>query len=292
LGIISGHERSVFMQSAYVIDPNFNYEQTVKSILSIRYAADGFSFCVHDEQDKLVVFAHQACSIDLADKSMLQVKNYIASDPWLQQTYQRVYLMACSQDKNLIPASFVHEEVLPYLYSFSQEIGQEDRMLHHALMPIDACLLEAFPAAFLQFLWEKYPGAHVTNGAYPFIYHAFSKMLSHTDQLFVDLQHQYLDVLLLRNARLQLFSTFNYQTASDIAYYILKCLKECAVEQEKVCVVVSGLVAKSSKLKELLASYLPALHDLQEQSLQLFLKDKQFDTAPFIHLLNLHRCGL
>ena len=81
--MISGHERSIFMQSAYVIDPNFNYEQTVKSILSIRYAADGFSFCVHDEQDKLVVFAHQACSIDLADKSMLQVKNYIASDPWL-----------------------------------------------------------------------------------------------------------------------------------------------------------------------------------------------------------------
>lgn len=47
------------MQGVYYTDKNYIYESSVKSILSIRYATDGFSFCVHDEKDQLVVFAHQ-----------------------------------------------------------------------------------------------------------------------------------------------------------------------------------------------------------------------------------------
>lgn len=47
------------MQSIYFVDSNFTYESSKKSILSIRYATDGFSFCVHDETGKLVVFVHE-----------------------------------------------------------------------------------------------------------------------------------------------------------------------------------------------------------------------------------------
>lgn len=48
------------MQNVYYIDSNFIKENSPQYILSIRYATDGLSFCVHDPYNKLAGFLFSA----------------------------------------------------------------------------------------------------------------------------------------------------------------------------------------------------------------------------------------
>lgn len=280
------------MQDAYFIDPHFDYENSTQSILSIRYATDGFSFCVHDAKDKLMVFYHQTYPVDTLETAFHKIKNDVVNNAVLKLQYQRVYLLSCGQEKTLLPTPFFKEQHLPLLCALNQHITKDDRLIYHYLSPIDAYLTESVPNEFADFLEESYPGIQIVNCAYSFIYSAISKTLPNTEQLFIHIEDQYFDLLLFQDSRLKLFTTFSYQTETDIIYYILNCLKECKVEKEKVNVSLSGLLIHSVKLKELLGIYLSNLFYVQEPLLNALLKNKAFNSSLVIHLLNLHRCGL
>ena len=80
------------MQSIYFVDSNFTYESSKKSILSIRYATDGFSFCVHDETEKLVVFVHEPYAADSREAAVDRLKNYVVNDAILNLRFKKVYI--------------------------------------------------------------------------------------------------------------------------------------------------------------------------------------------------------
>lgn len=87
------------MQSIYFVDSNFTYESSKKSILSIRYATDGFSFCVHDETEKLVVFVHEPYAADSREAVVARLKNYVVNDAILNLRFKKVYIMPVFQGK-------------------------------------------------------------------------------------------------------------------------------------------------------------------------------------------------
>ena len=85
------------MQSIYFVDSNFTYESSKKSILSIRYATDGFSFCVHDETEKLVVFVHEPYAADSREAAVARLKNYVVNDEIFNLRFKKVYIMHVSR---------------------------------------------------------------------------------------------------------------------------------------------------------------------------------------------------
>lgn len=93
------------MQSIYFVDSNFTYESSKKSILSIRYATDGFSFCVHDETEKLVVFVHEPYAADSREAVVAKLKNYVVNDTILNLRFKKVYIMPCFKEKLLVPGA-------------------------------------------------------------------------------------------------------------------------------------------------------------------------------------------
>lgn len=87
------------MQSIYFVDSNFTYESSKKSILSIRYATDGFSFCVHDETEKLVVFVHEPYAADSREAAVARLKNYVVNEADLEPSFQESIYHAVFQGK-------------------------------------------------------------------------------------------------------------------------------------------------------------------------------------------------
>ena len=79
---------------------------------------------------------------------------------------------------------------------------------------------------------------------------------------------------------------------TDIVYFVLNCIKECEIKQEKIHLSVCGPAIKDNKLQELLSLYLPNPYFAKEPLLNGILHDKEFNSSHFTHLLNLHRCGL
>ena len=280
------------MQSIYFVDSNFTYELSTQAILSIRYATDGFSFCVHDARDKLMVFVHEPYAADSHEAVLARLKNYLVNDVILNLRFKKAYLMACFSEKILIPGSLFNKAKVTSLYSVSQEIAPEDILLYHHIESMDAYLIEAINSPFNDFIREHFPGIRIVNEAYPFIQGALSKVLHDSEQIFLNIQDSFFDVLFIKDARVQLFNTFNYRMATDIVYFLLNCIKECQIRKEKLHVSVFGPATNDGKLKELLSTYLPHPYFATEPLLKGILNDKEINPSHFIHLLNLHRCGL
>jgi len=280
------------MQSIYFVDPNFTYESSTKSILSIRYATDGFSFCVHNAADKPVVFVHEPHTVDSQEAAAARLKNYVVNDAILNLRFKKVYIMPCFKEKLLVPGPLFDKNNIATLYSINHEITPENLLLYHHIESIDAYLVETIIASFNDFIREHFPMARIVNEAYPFIQSAVAKALHDTEQIFLDIQENYFDILFIRNTRIQLFNTFNYQAATDVVYFLLNCIKECDIDKAKVHLSISGPVFHDNKLKELLSTYLPNPYFAKEPLLNHILQDKEFNGSHFSHLLNLHRCGL
>ncbi len=280
------------MQGVYYTDKNYIYESSVKSILSIRYATDGFSFCVHDEKDQLVVFAHQPFQVDSSDAVLAKVENYIVNDRILNLKFKQVYVIPCSKAKSLIPSDFFQTDKLSLLYRIQQETNPEEELIYHHIERIDAYLVEGIPYKFHQFLREHYPAIEIANSAYNLIRQASAKTLRQMEQLFVDIQDRYFDLLLFRDTRLLLFNSFHYQHQTDIVYFILNVLRESDAEKDNVHLSISGLPVKDQKFRGVLESYIPHIYYPQEPILNTLLQNKEFNNSYFIHLLNFHRCGL
>lgn len=280
------------MQSIYFVDPNFTYELSTKSILSIRYATDGFSFCVHDATNKLVVFVHEPHAVDSQEAAVAHFKNYVVNDAILNLRFKKVYIMSCFKEKLLVPGAFFDESNITILYSINQEITSEDLLLYHHIESIDAFLIETIIASFNDFIQEHFPMARIVNEAYPFIQGAMAKALHDTEQIFLNIQENYFDILFIRNTGIQLFNSFNYKAATDIVYFLLNCMKECGIDKTKAHLSISGPVFHDNKLQELLSAYLSNPYFAKEPLLNSILQDKEFNGSHFTHLLNLHRCGL
>ena len=280
------------MQSIYFVDSDFTYELSTQSILSIRYATDGFSFCVHDARDKLMVFVHEPYTADSREAVIARLKNYLVNDVILNLRFKKVYLMPCFSERTIIPGALFNKANVATLYSVNQEITPDDTLLYHHIEKIDAYLVETINTTLNNFVREHFPVLQIVNEAYPFIQGALTKALHGSEQIFLNIQADFFDILFIKDTRVQLFNSFNHRTATDIVYFLLNCIKECDIQKEKLHVSVFGAATNDEKLKELLSTYLPTPYFAKEPILNGILPGKEINSSYFIHLLNLHRCGL
>ena len=86
------------MQSVYYIDHTFVKENSTQYILSIRYSTDGLSFCIHDHNNKLLVFFYQPFSLDTKDAVIAKVKKIIVDEEVLNLKYKKVYILPCNKE--------------------------------------------------------------------------------------------------------------------------------------------------------------------------------------------------
>lgn len=234
----------------------------------------------------------QPFQVDSSDAVMAKVENYIVNDRILNLKFKQVYVIPCNKAKSLIPSDFFQTDKLSLLYRIQQETDPEQELIYHHIERIDAYLVEGIPYKFHQFLREHYPAIEIVNSAYNLIKQASTKTIRQMEQLFVDIQDRYFDLLLFRDTRLLLFNSFHYQHQTDIVYFILNVLRESGAEKDNVQLSISGLPVKDQKFRGVLESYIPRIYYPQEPILNTLLQDKEFNNSYFIHLLNFHRCGL
>lgn len=280
------------MEDTYFVAPNFINDSSNQSILSIRFATDGFSFCVHDETDTLTAFVHEPYAADSKEAAVVRLKHHILNDSLLNLHYKRVYVLPCFREKTLIPGAYFQADTAAELCALVQETaGDETTLLRH-VEELDAYLATPFPVFFKQFIEEQFPAAQIVDPAYLFIKESLQKALADTEQLFAEIGDTYFDLIATRDGRMTLFNTFAYRGATDIAYHLLNCAQTLGMDRQRAQVSIGGANPEGGKLRETLAAYLPNLYRRKDARLNALLGNRHFDGTPFTHLLNIHQCGL
>lgn len=278
------------MQNVYYIDNNFIKENSSQYILSIRYATDGLSFCVHDFNNRLLVFFFQPFNLEGQDAVIAKVKKIIVDDPVLNLKYKKVFLLPCNKEKILLPAHAFDKNTLPDLYRLCLQPHKNDTLLYRKIKLMESYIVEALPRSFVSFLSGRYPSLCIVNSAYPFIIQSLSNILFNTNHLFIDIHDQYFDLLLTRSNEVLLFNSFSYGSINDIVYYTLNCLQQCNVTRDNLQTTLSGNLVNDPMLADTLGKYLPNLSVLNYAPLSQLVKNNELNNSSFIHLLNIHKC--
>lgn len=278
------------MQNIYYIDNNFIKENSLQYILSIRYSTDGFSFCIHDHNNKLLVFFFQPFSLDTADAVIARIKKIIVEDSLLNLKYKKVYLMPCNKEKILLPAHAFNKNNLADMYRLCLQPHKNDTLLYRKIKIMESYIVEALPRSFVTFLTSRYHSLCVVNSAYPFIIHSLSNILFNANHLFIDIQDQYFDLLLTRSNDVLLFNSFDYRSTTDIIYYALNCLQQCNVSKDNLQTTISGNLVNDPLLVETLSKYISNISILNYAPLSQLVRNNELNNSSFIHLLNIHKC--
>lgn len=278
------------MQNAYYIDPNFIKENSSQYILSIRYSTDGLSFCVHDHNNKLLIFSFQPYRLDTNDAVIAKVKKIIVAEKMLNLSYKKVYILPCQKEKILIPAHLFNKNQVADMYRLCMHPQKNDTLLYRKIKVMESYIVEALPRSFVHFLSTRYPSLCIVNSAYPFIIHSLSEILVNTHHLFIDIHDQYFDLLLSRSNEVLLFNSFDYRSVTDIVYYTLYCLNQCGIDKEQLQTTFSGNLVDDPKLLEICSTYIPNISILSYTPLSQLVKDNELNNSCFVHLLNIHRC--
>lgn len=278
------------MQNVYYSDPSFIKENSSQYILSIRYATDGLSFCVHNQTNKLLVFFFQPYHLDSQDAVIAKVKKIIVDEDVLHLSYKKVYVVPCQREKVLIPAHLFDKKTVADMYRICFQPQKNDTLLYRKIKVLESYIVEALPRSFVNFLTTRYPSLCIVNSAYPFIINSLTGILFNTDQLFIDIHDQYFDLLLTRNAEPMLFNSFNYGSVTDILYYILNALQQCQLDKNVLQTTVSGNLVDDPRLLEAFSKYIPNVSILNYAPLSQLVRSEELNNSCFVHLLNIHRC--
>ena len=157
------------MQNVYYIDNNFIKENSSQYILSIRYATDGLSFCVHDSNNRLLIFFFQPFNLEGQDAVIAKVKKIMVEDNVLNLKYKKVFLLPCNKEKMLLPAHAFDKNALPDLYRLCLQPHKNDTLLYRKIKIMESYLVEALPRSFVNFLSSRYQSLCIVNSGYPFI---------------------------------------------------------------------------------------------------------------------------
>lgn len=278
------------MQNVYYNDPQFLKENSSQYILSIRYATDGLSFCIHNHTNKLLVFFFQPYHLDSQDAVIAKVKKIIVDEEILHLSYKKVYVLPCLREKVMIPAHLFDKKSVADLYRICFQPQKNDILLYRKIKVLESYIVEALPRNFVNFLTSRYPSLCIVDSAYPFIINSLSGILFNTDQLFIDIHDQYFDLLLTRNTEPMLFNSFNYRSVADILYYILNALQQCQVDKNVLQTTISGNLVDDPRLLESFSKYIPNVSVLSYAPLSQMVKTDELNNSCFVHLLNIHRC--
>jgi hypothetical protein len=107
-------------------------------------------------------------------------------------------------------------------------------------------------------------------------------MVMRTDQFLV---------AVFKGTDIQLMQSYSYQTPDDVSYYLLAICKRFNISQEKVTLIVAGLLDEQSRLyQELLKYFLQVQWDQLSGSVKLDAPFAAFPDHYFSPLLKMALC--
>ena len=99
-------------------------------------------------------------------------------------------------------------------------------------------------------------------------------------------------MLVLKEGKIQLMQTFYYQDSKDVAYHLLNCCQQLGISQEKVLLMVGGLIDRQSSLStELHKYFLHVSFEEIDESIKVTDELKELPLHYFSSILKMAVCA-
>lgn len=267
-------------------------EELRNSQLLIEVGEKMFSYVIYNKEQRRFLGLRQYNLDYTPGKTMLEnLLEIVTNDEWLQTPFKDAYIVYNYTDSNFLPEKFFHIElnqpVTEILYGNARKglllsekvIGWKLYNIYRVPREIHALLQRKFASGNY---WHYYTLLLYDGQTQPSDGEQMIKMVMRADQFLV---------AVFNGPTIQLIQSYAYQTPDDVSYYLLAICNRFKISQDKVTLVVSGLLDEQSRLyQELLKYFLQVQWDRLPDSVKLDAAFAAFPGHYFSPLLKMALC--
>jgi len=267
-------------------------EELRNSQLLIEVGEKMFSFVIYNKEQRRFVGLRQYNLDYTPGKTMLEnLLEIVTNDEWLQSQYKEAFIIYNYTDSNFLPEKVFHIElnqpVTEILYGNARKglllsekvIGYKMYNIYRVPREIHALLQRKFSSGNY---WHYYTLMLYDQQVQPSAGEQVIKMVMRADQFLVAVYN---------GEQIQLIQSYTYQTPDDVSYYLLGICNKFNISQDKVTLIVSGLLDEQSRLyQELLKYFLQVQWDRMPDTIKMDQVFSAFPTHYFSPLLKMALC--
>ncbi|PHS52249.1 MAG: hypothetical protein COB01_08160 [Lutibacter sp.] len=228
--------------------------------LSIQLSLDGFSFYIFNKiQNELGVFAiYEFENNSISPYKHLElVEQLFDQDDLLQVKYDSVSVTHFNNLVTQVPQPFFNKDNLANYLQNTVKVLENDFITYDEVMNTEIINVYIPFVNINNFLLDKY-GVFIYKHSSTIL---IEKLLNNYKNLdgdfcFVNVSKNNFEIVVLKNKKLELFNSFNFNTKEDFIYYILFTAEQLNLNPEELNLVLLGEIEKESELFTTLYQYI------------------------------------
>lgn len=241
-----------------LVDPNYK-KNLVSKDLNIQLSQSSFTFCINSSKEKeLLAFKSYEFKNALnLDDLLRQGKAIVENEPLLKDTFSKTRFIYINRKSTLVPDEFFEPDLCRRYIDFNQPIDELDELHFNSIFRIRSKLIFTVHTYLATFITQHFKNVEFFNQAYSLI-----DILggvagrSEGNQVLLNLNKDFFDMVVFNNNRLRLSNTFLYTSSNDLIYFILFVCKQLEIDASKSAFYITGEYAEKNELMKECSAYL------------------------------------
>jgi len=235
---------------------NNNITQKTYKKLSIQVSLSGFSFCVFDLFTSKILH-----TTELA----FEKNKVIEEELWhtfvdnsvLTKTYDEIVVLHNNSLNAFVPTSLFDANFLASYLQYNTKVFETDFFTYDTILPYEIKNIYVPFVNINNFLLDQYESFEYKNSNSVLVKKLLDISKNKDEkQVFVHIQKNTFELIVVKNQELLLFNSFNYSTPQDFIYYLLFTCEQLQLNPETISVQILGNCSEEDSIYKIAFQYI------------------------------------
>jgi hypothetical protein len=189
------------------------------------------------------------------------LKEIINTNPLYKKEFRAINVAFVNNRSTLIPKAIYKADKLYSFHQFNFSIQEEDQLYSDQLINLSAYNVYSIPDYIIS-EFKTFKNTHFKHFSSSLIEASLvhAKNENALSLINIHVLPSCFQVIIVKNQKLELYNSFNYQSSEDFIYYLLFVLDQLNINNEKATVTLTGEVEKNSVIYSMLFKYIKTLN--------------------------------
>jgi hypothetical protein len=216
----------------------------------------GLSFLVINSETKAVHFFCEKKFKRTPEELLSEIETVISETEALQQKFSDVTVIFTNKIYTVIPFSLFEESKVSEYLKFNSKILPSDFIAHDIIDNYDIAVVYVPYVNINNYFFDRFGSFQYYHGTSLFLKNVLdSERHSIIPKIYLHVQREQFDCIVVKNGDLQLCNTYSYKTPEDLVYYVLFCLEQLNLNPDTISLLLCGDIEENDANYKLLFTY-------------------------------------
>ena len=242
---------------------------TIENKLSIQFNLDGFSFSIYNTVSLRDVYFYEYLFTNsqvTPENLLLKIKEIFNTDLHLQNDFKSVTVIHQNNLATLIPNSLFDETKLASYLNLNIKTLPIDFITFDSIELLN-CKNVYIPYVNINnYLFQNFGEFEYKHHSTVFIEKLLEKKKNTAKTMHVNVSRATLDIVVLKEGKLVLYNTFDYNSKEDFMYYILFVAEQLEMNPEEFLLYFTGAIELNSAIYKITYTYIKNVKFLESSN--------------------------